>query len=553
LRAAAALARYDPDSQRWAKAGGTIVEDLVSVNPVFLGLWSEEFRPVKARLLAPLASVFKQPEPTAQRSLATSLLADYAADQPQVLADLLMDADETQFAVIYPKLQERGEEGLPLLQGEVDKKPTADSTEEAKEALARRQANAAVALLRMNRAAKIWPLLKHSADPRARTYLIHRLAPLGADVTVLLRRLDEETDVSSRRALILCLGEFDTTRFPAAQRPPSIAKLLDLYRNDPDPGLHAAVEWLLRQKDWDRGDKLSEIDARLQIDDKQLQARKVADKRQWYVNSEGQTFVILDADQPFRMGSPDGEPGRQTDEVPHQQRIGRTFAIASTAVTKAQFRHFQQAIPDVRRPDIEQFSRTDDSPQVNVDWYDAARYCNWLSKNEGLPKEQWCYEPNDQGKYAEGMKPATGYLQRNGYRLPTEAEWEYACRSGSQTSRYYGPSAELLPKYALFLDNSGNRTWPVGMKKPNDYGLFGMLGNTWQWCDTVYEDYAVADGATVLDDSGTKTDVRDKVSRVVRGGSFIRPASVVRCASRDDLVPTSRYNGLGFRAARTFP
>ena len=167
------------------------MEDLVSVNPVFLGLWSEEFRPVKDRLLGPLVDVFRQhqPEKTAERSLATSLLADYAADQPQVLAELLMDADEKQFAIIYTKLKERGEEGLPFFHGELDKKPIPGANEEAKEALARRQANAAAALVKMNHAAKAWPLLKHSPDPRARSYLIHSLAPLGTDVAALVSRL----------------------------------------------------------------------------------------------------------------------------------------------------------------------------------------------------------------------------------------------------------------------------------------------------------------------------------------------------------------------------
>ena len=116
-----------------------------------------------------------------------------------------MDADEKQFAIIYTKLQGRGEEGLPLLQGEI-KKPLPDTTEEAKEALAKRQANAAVALLKLNHAAEVWPLLKHSPDPRVRTYLIHSLAPLSANVTALLRRFDEEPDVSSQAGLDLMPG-----------------------------------------------------------------------------------------------------------------------------------------------------------------------------------------------------------------------------------------------------------------------------------------------------------------------------------------------------------
>ena len=133
----------------------------------------------------------------AERSLATNILADYAADQPQVLADLLMDADEKQFAVIYPKFKDRGEQGLPVLTGEIDKKlpPDLPSSDDKREKLAKRQANAAVALLRMNQPEKVWPLLKHSPDPRVRSYLIHRLGPLGADARAIVKRLDEEPDI----------------------------------------------------------------------------------------------------------------------------------------------------------------------------------------------------------------------------------------------------------------------------------------------------------------------------------------------------------------------
>ncbi|MGA2258683.1 MAG: SUMF1/EgtB/PvdO family nonheme iron enzyme, partial [Thermoguttaceae bacterium] len=549
FQAACALATYASGDQRWKQIAILVAGHLVTLQASDLVAWREALRPAKGQLVESLVGIYRNPsQDQQQRSFATETLADYAADQPQVLADLVMDADEKQFAIIYTKLKERGEDGPPLLQGEVEK-PLPDTTEESKEALAKRQAKAAVALLRMNQPSKVWPLLKHSPDPRVRSYLIHGLAPLGADANALVHQLlNVEKDVSIRRALILYLGEFDTKQFPVAERQPLIATLLDLYRNDPDPGLHGAAEWLLRQKGWDQGAKLSESDAQLHVDEKQLEARKTTDKRQWYVNTEGQTFVILNADKPFLMGSPEGEPDRQKHEVPHQQRIGRTFAIASKIVTKAQFRHFQQANPDVGKYDIEQYSRTDDSPQVDVDWYDAARYCNWLSEIEGISKEQWCYEPNDKGKYTAGMKPATDYLNRGGYRLPTEAEWEYACRSCSQTSRCYGLSVNLLPKYAWFQDNSNNRTWPVGRKKPNDYGLFDMLGNAWQRCDNVYEPY------TVLEDSGTKTDVRDKVSRVLRGGSFSDPASSVRSACRNGFVPTDRVSSyVSFRPARTFP
>ena len=263
-----------------------------------------------------------------------------------------MDADEKQFAVIYAKLKEHGEDGLPLLQGEIEK-PLPDAAEEAKEALAKRQANAAVALLKMNHAGKRLAALE--AQPRS----------AGAELPDSSFCPAWASSHGPRAAVGRGTGRIEpagldpvpwasSTR-PSFQRPSDnalIAKLLDLYRTDPDPGLHGAAEWLLRQKGWDQGGELAKIDAQMHVDEKQLQARKGTEKRHWYVNTQGQTFVILNADKPFRMGSPEGEPERSDNEAPHQESIGRTFAIASKVVTTAQFRRFQDANPDVLKLDL---------------------------------------------------------------------------------------------------------------------------------------------------------------------------------------------------------
>src|SRR5262249_37787189 len=146
------------------------------------------------------------------RSFATRIVAEYAADKPELLADLMMDGDAKQFPVLIAKLQTTGDRGRALLIAELDKllyaKPGAPVLDADKEKQARRQAVAAAALLHLGPITKVWETLKHRPDPRARTYLIHGLAPMQADPQMLLKRLDEEPDVSVRRALLLSLGEF---------------------------------------------------------------------------------------------------------------------------------------------------------------------------------------------------------------------------------------------------------------------------------------------------------------------------------------------------------
>lgn len=170
---------------------------------------------------------------------------------------------------------------------------------------------------------------------------------------------------------------------------------------------------------------------------------------------------------------------------------------------------------------------------------------------------QWCYEPikqadNNPAEYGPGMKPKENYLELPGYRLPTEAEWEYACRAGAVTSRYYGLSKSLLPKYAWFQANGQNQAWPVGSLKPNDCGLFDMLGNAFEWCDDSYASYLLVEGK-VSEDSGTMKPVTLDDRRVLRGGAFYSQPLFVRSAYRNLDRPDYRSTNLGFRPARTYP
>jgi formylglycine-generating enzyme required for sulfatase activity len=557
LRAAAALASYDPDSPRWRQAQQAVADDLVKVPAVHLAAWMEAFRPVRAQLRAPLAAIFREPQRRdVERSLATEILADYAADQPQVLADLVLDADARQLGVLYPRLRELGEQCLPLLSGEIDRKLPADlpCSDEKREWLAQRQANAAVVLLRMNQPAKVWPLLKRSSlpdDPRVRSYLIHRLGPLGVDAKALLERLDEEPEVSARRALLLSLDpkDFDQQQWTPAQKERLLGRAKELYRTADDPGLHAAAEWLLRQ--WRQGQWLQETDRAWATDrgwrarrlggiTRLLAAQKGNARPQWYVNGQGQTMVVIPGPVELVMGSPPGEEHRNHLETQHRRRIEWGFAIAAKEVTVEQYRRFDAQF------DHNQMHRSPDRdcPILGLTWYAAAAYCNWLSQQEGLPETEWCYVASKDGKHPNEMKLVSDWERRTGYRLPTEVEWECACRAGAMTSRYYGQSDDLLSRYAWYRTNAADRTWPGGRLKPNDYGLFDMYGNVIEWCHDRYTNYPTDPGGMAA--SNVPEDVR-----VVRGGAYDTHPFSIRSAYRLWSGPWNADINFGFRPART--
>ena len=450
----------------------------------------------------------------------------------------------------------------------------------ARDALANQQARAAVALLSTGASDTAWTLLRHSEDPTRRSYLVHMLATHGVRAEAVLARLRAEPDTSARRALILSLGGYSEHQIGPRERARVVAQLLTWYRADPDPGIHGAIDWLLRYGvegpraralQWNEQATLARIDG-------ELAGKPQPDKR-WHVTREGLTMVTMPGPAAFRMGSPAYERGRASasdspGEPLHAVRIPHSFAIASKDVTVAQFQRFLDANPDIRqrhaydgRPGrmaevMKDFSPDSTGPQIAVTWYEAAMYCNWLSRQEGLPASEWVY-PERAEAMRSGMKLPEHYLHRTGYRLPTEAEWEYAARAGATTPHFFGVADSLLPEYAWYshypqqrktdpIDpRDPNRTWPVGQLEPNDFGLFDIYGNVWEWTQDRVARHTTS--APVTDGEDTVLVVVDSVARTRRSGGFPYPAEMMRSAERGTIgaSPAARRDNVGFRVAQS--
>jgi formylglycine-generating enzyme required for sulfatase activity len=222
-------------------------------------------------------------------------------------------------------------------------------------------------------------------------------------------------------------------------------------------------------------------------------------------NSIGITLKLIPAGT-FQMGSNDGDP----DEKPvHEVRITQPYYIGAYEVTNAQWKAVMMSEPSRWKDD--------NRPVEQVSWEEAVEFCRKLS---ALPEER-----------------AAGRV----YRLPTEAEWEYACRAGMATRYCFGDDESALGEFSWFSGNAGGQTHPVGQKKPNKYGLYDMHGNVWEWCSDRYGSYSAG---VVADPQGTL----EGSARVHRGGCWHDPALFCRSASRWEFQ-THRNHNLGFRVA----
>jgi formylglycine-generating enzyme required for sulfatase activity len=271
-------------------------------------------------------------------------------------------------------------------------------------------------------------------------------------------------------------------------------------------------------------------------------------EQQWYVTAEGHTLVVVPGPARFRMGTGRLEASGGLEPAPREELIRRSFSIASKETTVAQFQRFLLANPAIARPMSPPVGLAGEAPQLQVTWHQAVAYCNWLSENEGIPRDQWCFEPSAVNGNAGELVPAANWVNRRGYRLPSEAEWEYACRAGTETAWYFGNDPTVLEKYARGAGVADNIPLRVGMLKPNDFGLFDMLGNAAEWCMEEFSPRQISKS-----DVAVGSPVRGEIARVIRGGSYFDGSEALRTAARVGMRPNQPAMNVGFRVARSYP
>jgi formylglycine-generating enzyme required for sulfatase activity len=243
-------------------------------------------------------------------------------------------------------------------------------------------------------------------------------------------------------------------------------------------------------------------------------------------NSIGMKLVLIPAGE-FLMGSPDSDEEALDRERPqHRVRITRAFYLGIYPVTQAQYR-------EVTGSDPSDFVAGDNTAAEPVTWHDAIAFCNKLSEREGL---RLYYN-------------TAGLLSgEEGYRLPTEAEWEYACRARTTTRYSFGDDEEFLRDFGWYAGSWVPGVPDVGEKCPNTWGLYDMHGNVSEWCWDWYEDdyYQESPETDPLGPSQAS-------ERVVRGGASLWGPSAARSASRGGIAPHKRNKAVGFRVARSLP
>jgi formylglycine-generating enzyme required for sulfatase activity len=535
LRAAAALARFDTTSTTWTELSRSIAEAFTGEDEYNLPLWTQVFRPARNILIPELLNVVKDETLTVRRrGVATFVLVEWCKDDAPIMAEILSVCDSSHFDLAYRHVA--AAKDLLELMAHLDKiaDESVVSQTELSPVRAKRSAAAVSVLCKFGLSDRVLRHLRDATSIECTTQFIHGLRERKVEISDVLPLVLEAKHAKVKAAIALSLGEFERPDFGSALASIALDTLFEWYRLDGNCWVHGACKWLLRR--WSFAGELAK-------EDEALSMVLASAGRQWYVrnlNGNYITFIIVEAGE-YQIGSPRSEPLRQSDEALHTVRITRRFAIADSQVRRQEFNSFEDS-GNPRFDGIDECAPTPKHPMIWVSWRDSIRYANWLTHQSGLQSIDQCYEETLAGSGSEGV--VNFFPERRGFRLPTEAEREIACRAGTASAFSFGNDVNLLRHYGWYLDNSNLKTHEPGELRPNPWGLFDMHGNAYNWCSDRYGPY-------YLDSEPDPRGPSRGESRVLRGGGWNYGARDARSAHRYFSQENNRHGKIGFRLVQT--
>lgn len=387
------------------------------------------------------------------------------------------------------------------------------------------QLNAAMGLAALGDLQPLQKMTARDPDPTSRTAFIHsyvRSPSSPLPWLEVLNKIPDNTGTNTtiadfRSAVCAALSLMEWDRLPVADHEALRNTISRLYVDASDAGTHGATYCALTR--WKQPCPRLASEA------------KPSPKRDWFINNQGMTMVLLPTS--LKVGDANRPPFKANAAVGGLFIPKQSIYVSDREVTVDLFRKFvKESLLNPDTPDFEwpvgwvkedsKVSPLPECPVQNVNWFEAAAFCNWLSRQEDREPAYRALTPDDWELNTSS----------NGYRLPTGEEWEFACRAFSNTAFAFGQKDEPLEDYAWYISDSKGRTWPSGMKLPNLLGLFDFPGSVWELCE---------DRLTIPEAQGAG------LTRVIRGGSWQASQLDLISASQFYVGPRVQRNFIGFR------